>query len=382
MSGGACIPRDPVRIGLDATCFDDRPSGANQRFRELYGQLIRANPQVAFVVYEAADCGAGAWYGDLPNVTVRRTPVPGTGRLRRFWRGRRYWRRALARDALDLFETFTLPLVVAPDCPTILTIHDLRGLRADVPRPARWLAAAVTRHAFARAAHIIAVSDTVRDEILAVRPGTPVSTIYNGVIARSPPDAAEVAAVVQRHTLPARFALTVGHLEPRKNLPMLVDAFACLRDAGRPLPLVIVGNDGGARGAIEGRIARHGMSGLVSIIAQADDGTVAALYAACAVVVLPSAYEGFGIPLIEAMAAHKPVVTSDIAVFRELTCGNGVYFAPDAPRGAAAVIDRLMSEPIARARLVAFADTRVGDFDFTRLAGELAALQAQVIRAA
>ena len=82
------------------------------------------------------------------------------------------------------------------------------------------------------------------------------------------------------------------------------------------------------------------------------------------------------------MAAHKPVVTSDIAVFRELTGGRGVYFAPDAPRGAASAIDRLMSEPAARARLVAFGDARVRDFDFVRLAAQLATLQAQVIRAA
>lgn len=355
-----------MRVGLNATCFDDRPSGANQRFRELYGALIRATPDVEYLLYEPADHRIGEWFADCANVTVRRTPVPGSGRVARLAAGLRYWRRALRDDRLDLFEVFSLPLVRAP-CPTLLTIHDLRPLRADRPLAERLVGSHVLRHGFAHATRVIAVSRAIADEIAAFRPGTPVDVLHNGV------DPARFG-VASGAAPSGRFMLAVGHVEARKNLATLVRAVAVLRAQGRERPLRIVGNDGGAAPAIRRLIAELGVGDLVRIVHDADDATVHALYAACALVVVPSAYEGFGIAVIEAMASLRPVVTSDIAVFRELSEGQGRDFPLYDPYAAAAAIERVWSDPGEAARLVAYGDRRVGDFAFPTLAARLAAL--------
>lgn len=356
-----------MRIGLNATCFDDRPSGANQRFRLLYGAVIRRNPQHQFLIYEPADHRIAGWFADCTNVTARVTPVRGAGRLTRLATGLRYWRTAFRADALDVFETFSLPLVAAP-CPTILTVHDLRSLQVE-SRVARAIARMVLRHAFARADRIVSVSAVVRDEIAAFRPGTQVSVVHNGV-ARS----AAASCDALPTGLPDRFALAVGHLETRKNLPLLIDAIGRLRDSGAMRPLVLAGRDGGVRDQLRGHIAARDLGTVVHIVEDADDATIRALYAACALVVVPSSYEGFGIALIEAMAAGRPLVTSDIAVFREVTQGQGCYFAVDDPAAAAAAIDRVWTDDTERARLIGYGDMRVGDFAFDALADRIAAL--------
>lgn len=366
-----------MRVGLNATCFDFRPSGANQRFYGIYGALIRARPDIEFVIYEPVDVPVATQFAGASNVVVRRTPLPSIGRLARVRAGLGYWRRAFRADKLDLFESFHLPMVRAPDCPTLFTIHDLRPLLPDQSRLARLVAAAVTHRAFAGAARVITVSDVMRRAILDFRPGTPAVTIHNGVdpnaFARPHAEPAQLPA------LPEQFMLAVGHLETRKNLTLLVDAVAMLKQRGLTRPAVICGNDTGDRARVEARIAERGVGDLVHIISGADDATVRALYAACRLLVFPSRYEGFGIPVLEAMAAGRAMALSDLPVFRELTGGRGAFFSPDDPAAAADAIERVWSDEGERARLIAFGRTRVRDLTFPELARQVSDLYASVL---
>lgn len=365
-----------LRVGLNATCFDDRPSGAKQRFVGLYGALAAAHPEIEFIVYEPADCRAAGWLGALPNVTARPTPVRTGGSLRRAVTGFGRWRPLLRRDRLNLFETFNLPMVEAPDCPTILTIHDARHVRGGGNPLRHRVNLAIWRRALARTAMVVTVSRTMQREILALSPGTPITAIYNGIDAAgfAPPAPAERADTAARLALPAGFLLAVGHFEPRKNYAALVAAMAVLRDGGRPTPLVIVGNDSGSRAAIAAAVAAHGLGALVTLLGGVSDEDLRRLYALARLVVFPSSYEGFGIPLLEAMAARRPIVTSDIAVFRELTEGRGVYFPPDDPAAMAGAIGRVLDDSALARRIVRYGDARIGDFAFPRLADELAAV--------
>lgn len=367
-----------MRIGLNATGFTDRPSGARQRFVGIYGALVRQRPDWTFLVYEPADCRVADWFDGAPNVVARGTPFAGSGRLRRMARNLTYWRGAFAADALDLFENFVLPLVAHPTAATVLTIHDIRSLYEPGNPVATRLRRRVFRHAFSRADRIIAVSEAVRAEILAFDPRASVSTVYNGVdpAAFAAPPAAEIAAVGARYGLPDRYVLAIGHLEARKNLGLLVEAIAILRDAGTPRPLAIVGNDGGMRDAIRARIGELALGDRVTMIEHADDATVRALYAGCDLLAFPSRYEGFGIPILEAMAAGKPMVLADTPVFRELTAGQGVYFPVDDARAVAQAIERVLRAPEERARQIAFGRERLRDFAFDRLADQVAAIYA------
>ncbi|MGI4730527.1 MAG: glycosyltransferase family 4 protein [Janthinobacterium lividum] len=364
-----------MRVGLNATCFDFRPSGANQRFFNIYGALIRQRTDIEFLVYEPADVPVATRFGGAPNVVAIPTPLPSVGRLARVRAGLGFWRKRLRVDRLDLFEAFHLPLVVAPDCPTLFTIHDLRPLLPGQSWASRRLAAAVTRHAFARAARVITVSDVMKREILSFRPATRVTTVHNGVdtTAFEPWSGDGPGA-----DMPARFALTVGHLELRKNLTLLVDAIAELKVRGLERSLVICGNDAGDQARIGARIAERGVGDLVRIVNGASDSAVRALYAACRLLVFPSRYEGFGIPLLEAMAAGRPIAASDLPVFREIMDGEGAFFSADDPAGAADAIERMWSDEAERARMVAFGHQRVRAFDFARLAREISAIYAEL----
>lgn len=369
-----------LRIGLNATCFSERPSGANQRFRHLLGALIRQRPEWHFIIYEPRDVRIAAWFAGCPNVEARRTPLPAEGRIARQIAGIGYWRRALRGDRLDLFECFHLPAVIAPECPTLLTIHDLRPVRADAGWVSRRIAAPVLHHALARTHLTLAVSDTVAAELRAFHPGARVRRLYNGVrpedLAR--PDDAACAAARARWDLPARFVLSVGHLEARKNLAQAIEAIAVLHQQGRDVPLVVVGNPGGSQAALAAAIARHGLGASVRLLHGVGSDDLRAMYHLADLLLFPSAYEGFGIPLIEAMAAGLPVAASDTPVFRELAQGAARFFALGDPAATAAAIAALWNDPAECDALVEAGRDRLAGHDFAALAEELAAIYREV----
>lgn len=369
-----------LRIGLNATCFSERPSGANQRFRHLLGALIRQRPEWQFIVYEPRDVRVAAWFASFPNVEARVTPLPAEGRMARLAAGLGYWRGALRADRLDLFESFHLPAVIAPDCPTLLTIHDLRPVRPDAPWAERLVARPVLHHALDRARLTLAVSDTVAEELRAFHPGARVHRLYNGVRPEdlAHPGAAALATVRARWTLPERFVLGVGHLEPRKNFAQAIEAIAVLRAQGRDVPLVVVGNPGGAEAALQAAIARHGLGDEVRLLSGVGGDDLKAMYHLADLLLFPSAYEGFGIPLVEAMAAGLPIAASDTPVFRELAGGAARFFALGDPAGTAGAIAALWDDPAERAALAEAGRARLARHDFTELAEELAAIYREV----
>jgi glycosyltransferase involved in cell wall biosynthesis len=372
-----------VRVGLNATCFNDRPSGAKQRFAGIYGSLIAARPDIEFVVYEPSDCRVAGWFGGAANVTARRTPVPSAGRVRKLLAGAGYWSAQLKRDRLDLFEAFHLPPVRAPDCPTILTVHDARPVLADVPLLKRLTYGRVLRSALAGADHIVTVSHTMRDELLAIESGTPVSVIYNGI----DPAVFRVSTSARAETtreklgLPERFLLAVGHLEARKNYARLIEAMAMLTEAEASVSLVIVGNDGGEGAAIAEQVKRLGLAGRVQLHQGVSDAALVDIYSLCELVIFPSYYEGFGIPVLEAMAARRPLVLSDTQVFRELTEGQGAYFPWDDSRAMASSIREMLSNPERRQATISYGEQRLKAFGFDRLAAQVEQVYASVMAA-
>ncbi len=210
----------------------------------------------------------------------------------------------------------------------------------------------------------------MKQEILGFFPGIPISVIYNGLVARafnfvSEP---ELLAFRQKFALPEEFILSVGHMERRKNYLRLVDAFERLRNRGRPCYLVIIGNDSGERKSIEERIESANLSGHVKILSGLSDLEVRCAYKLSSLFVFPSVYEGFGIPILEAMAASRPMVLSDIPVFREITQGSGVYFDPhEDVESMAYAIEHSLTSSSERERLMEYGNARVQAFSFHKL---------------
>ena len=363
-----------MRIGINATSLNNRPSGARQRFVGLYGELFRAHPEHDYVIYEPSDCRVARWFAGMPNVRGVATPLPSERRWLRFARGIGVWRRLLARDRLDCFEALHLPLIRAPNCPTILTIHDARPVLGTVPLVRRTLYRYILRRSMRRADAIITVSDTMRAALLRLEPSARVVTIYNGI--DPAPFAISEFVGGQKNNI---FILAVGHFEPRKNYDTLVRAFALMAAPADALRLVIVGQDGGDLESIRLLVNALGLADNVSLLQDVGDAQLIGLYRAASILVFPSIYEGFGIPVLEAMAANLPMALSNMPVFRELTEDCAAYFDPLDADAMARVLLEVLSAPERQADQRAYGRRRLADFTFSTLADQLAALHRRTI---
>ena len=99
-----------MKIGLNATCFNERPSGAKQRFIGMYNELFKLMPDAKFVIFQPADCSFENWFDEFKNVSFYTTPIPSEGRLNKFIKGFFFWKRILMNEKFDLFEGFNLPM--------------------------------------------------------------------------------------------------------------------------------------------------------------------------------------------------------------------------------------------------------------------------------
>ena len=359
-----------MKIGLNATCFNDRPSGAKQRFIGIYSQLFKCLPDTEFVIYEPNDCRISSWFDGVPNVFAKCTPLPSEGRMRKLLGGWAYWPNVLNKENFDFFECFNQPVVKFPNGRTLLTIHDVRRLNTDWNGLDRMIYKAALERDLRTADHVITVSQAMKDEISGFYPDASISVIYNGLETSEFDSVTEtdLKATSQKYNLTEDFVLAVGHYERRKNYLRLIDAIALLRDGGRKCNLVIIGNESGEGKAIAQRVQSANLTSQVKILSGLSDLEVRCAYKLCKLFVFPSFYEGFGIPILEAMAAGCPMALSDLPVFREITESRCVYFPYDDIEAMASAIEMVLFSSSEREAQILFGNERVKAFNFKALA--------------
>jgi glycosyltransferase involved in cell wall biosynthesis len=370
-----------MRIGLNATCLSVRSSGATQRFRGLYRQIFKRLRDTEFIVYEPCDCRIRDWFAKYDNVTFVATPLKSEQRVQKYFRGLPYWPIETKKMDFDLFESFNLPISGVKSRKNVLTIHDIRDLRFNRNPIQQSVYYAILSSSLKKANKIIAVSEVAREEMLEYFPDASISVVYNGVNVADFRDLSpeDILAVRRRLKLPDEYILAVGHFEARKNYLKLVDALSHMKRAGDGVNPVIVGNDSGQLGAVVARAALLGASDHLRVITGLPDSDVRAIYRSAKLLVFPSLYEGFGIPIIEAMASNIPWVLSDIPVFREITEEKGVYFNPHDSNAISATITSILSASSERDRLVEYGKKRVAEFTYEALARKLEQIYREVI---
>ncbi len=250
--------------------------------------------------------------------------------------------RLRTRGRYDLYhEPNHVPVRCA--IPTITTIHDLSVVLHPEWHPidrVRWyerdFAAGVNQ-----TRHFIAASEFTRREMMQQLglPGDRITVTYQAPRSAffDPDPLAEAgraererrARVLRELGLPSTFFLYVGTLEPRKNLPGLLDAFAALPPSTRAAhPLVLVGPWGWKAERIRELLAKRDLANHVRLLGYLHDLPLAALYGACTALVWPTFYEGFGLPPLEAMACGAPAIASNVASLPEVVGTAGVLLAP------------------------------------------------------
>jgi hypothetical protein len=193
-----------------------------------------------------------------------------------------------------------------------------------------------------------------------------------------------VARVRAHYRLPRRYILSVGTLEPRKNLPALLRAFDQLRARdGSPaaaLDLVIVGGRGWRDRSLRAELARRLDEGRVHSLGYVPESDLVALYGGAEVMAYPSHFEGFGLPVLESMACGTPVVASDVAALHEVSGGAAVLVRPNDETALAAAIAELVEDAAARSALRARGLARAAEFRWERTAESLWAFARTVHR--
>jgi glycosyltransferase involved in cell wall biosynthesis len=231
--------------------------------------------------------------------------------------------------------------------PVVATVHDLTPLlhpHTYGARRARYKAA-VIRASVQRAAMIIAVSEATRNDVIEQLGTDPdrVITVAHGVAPCFRP-AHEPEALRARFGLPTRFLLSVGRLDPRKNLVRLLEAYAAARRQGVSVPLLVAGQPGWLYDDILSAPTRLGIADHVTFLFHVSPERLVAMYSTTEALLYPSLYEGFGLPVLEAMACGAPVLTSNVSSLPEVAGDAALLVDPFDTPAITAAIARLSTD--------------------------------------
>jgi alpha-1,3-rhamnosyl/mannosyltransferase len=358
-----------IKLAINATALLYPGTGIATYTRNLADALLQTNEVDILFFY-----GFG-WSGNVRDVAIpalnllgklAKKLVPNAYEVSRFLQ-QRLFRKGLVGYRPDIYHDPNY-LSFRFDGPIVITVHDLSHVRYPETHPAIRVKAMnkFLPQAMETASNIIVDSGFVKDEVVnhfGVDPHK-VHVIYLGVGENyAPRSAEEVGSVLARFDLSAKsYIFAVGTLEPRKNLIQVIDAYVGLPEAIRKsTPLVIAGMKGWLSGQIEARIRKHEERGEVRWLGYVPAETLPLLYSGASMLVYPSLYEGFGLPVLEAMASGIPVITSNRASLPEVAGDVGLAVEPADVEGLRAYMRSLIEDKdeaarrgslgIARARL-------------------------------
>ncbi len=353
-------------IGIDAREAAGKPAGKGRYVQELLRRLPGLDPQIEWRCFTREVPSSVA----LP-ANASWEVLAGRGLA---------WHRAASKAATACDVYFSTTSYLTPQLlkvPYVLTVFDLISFQplAIPQRRARLIERRTLARAAKRAAGILTISEATAADLRQMLPaaGGKISVTPLAADSRFKPAEQYPAGALQnvrdRYGLPDSFILTTGTLEPRKNLERLVRAYATLPSSLRAAtPLVLAGKRGWQEQGIFEAIAALPDPSQVRHLDFVPDDALAPLYAAATVFCYPSLYEGFGLPVLEAMQSATPVVTSNVSSLPEVGGSAVRYVDPLEPGQIAAGLQELLGDPAERQRLGAAGRTRAEQFSWDRTA--------------
>ncbi len=373
-----------MRIGIDYTAAVQQGAGIGRYTRNLVRALAALDSRNRYTLFLAGGWGEGDGLGGWP-ANFRRRSVPLSDRWMHI-----LWQRLHVPVPIQLF-TGPLDLYHSPDfvlpptarTPAILTVHDLSFLRFPqffVAGFRKYLEAAVSR-AVKNAQHILADSESTRKDLVELMDvaSTRVSVLYPGVEPRFRPvkDTELLHAVRRRYALPERFILGLSTLQPRKNFDGLIKSFHKLSQQRRAHPetenlhLVIGGGKGWMYEDILALVKRLRLEGRVHFPGFVADQDLPILYSLASVFAFPSWYEGFGLPVLEAMACGTPVVAANNSSLPEVVGQAGIMVDAGDTDALCETLGELVCNDLLRLRLVAAGHEQASLFTWKEAAERL-----------
>jgi glycosyltransferase involved in cell wall biosynthesis len=351
------------RIGIDVSAAINQGGGIGRYTRELVQALAKEDSLYDFRLFSAKQPAVLPVPDPIPtssNVVYREAPFS------QRWLYRIWYRLQLPlplqwfTGELDLFHSpdFTLPPVTG-NIPTLLTVHDLSFLHYPAtftPSLVSYLNRVVPR-SIRRATHILADSQVTKNDLVELWNVSEekVTVLHSGVSEAFRPvaDKSHLELVRRKYNLGQQpYLFSVSTLQPRKNYQFLIRAFRPIADK-YPHNLVIAGGKGWMYQQITAEIKKQELEDRVKLIGFADDSDLPSLYSEAALFVFPSLYEGFGLPLLEAMACGVPVITSDASSLPEVAGDAALLVSPHLQEDWSHLMVQLLRDPDQRKEMVA-----------------------------
>ena len=365
-----------MRIAFDGSTLTPRRTGVGyyteHLLRHLADEVLHTGDELIVIAHKPIDTTA-----PLPaHVQVRIGP---------WFPVRLGWLQLMAgrvlRDIGADVAHFTNGMVpLSSPAPTVVTIHDMSLRLYARCHPLRRLVLNRPLLAVAerRAGAIVTVSQSTRRDLMSLDrlPPERVHVVHEAPAESFRPiaDRGALEEVRRRLGLPNQFFLYVGTIEPRKNLERLMAAYRAARESGVEQTLVCVGPYGWGSKDLDWHIERLGLSRHVHFTGYVDAGDLPAIYNLADFFVFPSLYEGFGLPVVEAMACGTPVITTQGSSLEEVAGGAAMIVDPLSTTDLAAAIARLADNPGLRASLAQLGLARARQFSWTRCARETLAI--------
>lgn len=356
-----------IRLGVDVSGLRSGYAGVARYHLNMLRELRAPEYELEILLYSACPVQRPGFLGDLPLRTGRGI----ASRSSSYWI-QRHLPSILADDAVEVFwgQNQLMPVSLRHSCFRVLTLHDLTACVVPRTMPLRSrLTHRLLMHRVIRAADLVVAVSRATASLAQRFYRAAEKTVVIGegvgreVHAQSAGDAKSRAAQLLGRTEP--FILTVGTIEPRKNHILLLDALDLMES---PPLLVVVGRYGWKSSRIRARMYALEAEGRVCLLGYVGDPELSALYGAAELTVYPSLYEGFGLPVLEAMLHGSPVLSSWSSSLPEVGGDAARYFSLDDPSGLAVLIESVLGDREMRETMSRRGPERAAEFCFARAA--------------
>ena len=371
-----------MKIGFDAKRAFCNSRGLGNYSRGTIAALTRLRPDNEYFLF-TPEKRPEFQNLSYPNSTIISPTTAADRAMPSLWRTFRCTREISARN-LDIFHGLSheLPLGIGRcKARSVVTIHDLIFITHPQLYPAidRMTYTLKYRHSCNAADKIIAISQQTKTDIVNhwKIPEEKIEVVYQGCnpIFQKPVSEDEINNVRNKYNLPTEYLLHVGAIERRKNQAVILQA---MKGSKHDIPLVLVGSGGEYLKTLQ-----HDFPDLfasrVILLRRVPDRDLRAIYAAASIFIYPSLYEGFGIPILEAMSCGVPTITTSDGCFREAGGAACRYINPNAPNQLSEEINILLDDSGLRSECVARGRQQMSKFTEENIAAKLSEIYETIL---
>jgi len=362
-------------ISYNSTCFNNRASGANQRFFTIYLTLIKNLKNITFNIYQPIDADFKRFFRKIKNVNIIQTTIRSqTSYIEKIINIFKLLI-LFTKDKSNILEVFNLPFLNYNKKNISITIHDLRYFNFDTLNLLSFFYRIALRVFLLRIPNIITVSKTMKKELKKIFPKKNIQVIYNAIDAsfsNTKVSFEKKKFIQKKYGIYNKFIFSIGHLEERKNYINLISGFNIFLKTNPDCQLIICGfGDTYERTKIIKFINILNLNSHVLLLENITEIEKLFFFQNAEFFIFPSLYEGFGIPLLEAMATNCPVIASNIGVFREIMGKDGSFFNPRSARSISLKMKNTYDNYQKRKNLIYVGKKRINYFKVEKIAKDL-----------